>query len=147
MKNIEKIIAIDPDLNASGLAIFNTDIRELDICRTINIWDLFNLLLNYDLAFNILVLLEQSTNKATWHSGGVGASQNVGKNKAVASIIKDFMVVKKINHKILEPNGYSNYFDKESIVKVTGFTGSTNKDSRSAVAMIYKNLYNIVKYD
>ena len=146
---MNKIIAIDPDLSASGVAMFDTKIKKLTLCTSLKMWSLFDLFLSNK---NALVLVEYSDKNAVWHKGkqtkniNISKEQataiNVGKNKAVGKIIIDFLKTESFNYKVLEPAGYSKYFENSQFfMQQTQFFSRTNKDARAAASMIYKNLY------
>lgn len=137
MKKYDYIIAIDPDLHKSGIAIYNCEKREYVVCETLTLYNLFNTILSYEFNEHI-VLLEYPNNTNTYHKGGKGAALNVGKNQAVAIIIKEFLEENNVNYKLLYPAGYSNLFKNEKVFKLnTNFKKRTNSDARAAAAMIY----------
>lgn len=143
-----KIVAIDPALNGSGVAIWNDGVFE-DL-RRMDLWEIFEFMDSEDIDY---YLIENSNlTKANWH-GSTGRA-NVGKNQAVSKLIVDYAKSKGINFKELKPSGYSmmytdskgNYSDyhKRLFLADTKYLKSTNKDSRAAAAMILANKY-IVK--
>jgi hypothetical protein len=148
MKNHEHklcgLIAIDPDLNKSGLAIYDLETKKYTGASTYYLWSLFHWLGHWDLS-QILVLIEDSNLiKTSWH--GTASRSNVGKNKAVSKLIVDFCKVHKIAHRAIKPDGYSQYFDKigkGQYVHLVGKTFPNNSETRSAVAIIEcnKHLY------
>ena len=86
------IIGIDPDLHKSGIAIWNYSNNGFDTITSLYIWDIFAILKDLQHE-NCKILLEYDKSNYTWHKGGKGAAINVGKNKAVAIIIKEFLVI------------------------------------------------------
>ena len=131
------IIGIDPDLHKSGVAIYETKLRRLTECTSMYMWDLFDTIL-VQKQFNTLFRLEFPDNTNTWHGGGRGASLNVGKNQAVAIIIKEFLDAHGCYYELLKPSGYSIIFNDEDVFKnTTGFQKKTNKDARAAAAMVW----------
>jgi hypothetical protein len=141
MKNNERyIIGIDPDLHKSGIAIYDRSEIKLIMCMTFSIWQLFDFLMDFENENkdNILIRLEYSNSTNTWHLGGRGSSLNVGKNQAVAIIIKEFLEFHQILYELIPPSGYSRFFnDKNLFKKTTKWIKSTNKDARAAAAMIW----------
>lgn len=135
------VIGIDPDLHKSGVAIYNTETKQLNSCTSLNMWTLFDNLKEWILwskPKDILIRLEYPSNTNTYHKGGKGAALNVGKNQAVAIIIKEFLEEYKIPHELIKPAGYSNFFKDESLFKnTTKFNGRTNQDARAAAAMCW----------
>lgn len=95
-------------------------------------------------AFTIptIILIEDprlvNNHVATWHKGGLGAARNVGKCEAIAILLDEFCKAHKLNYRMIAPVGYSAFFNNEQIFqRTTGWTGKTNKDSRSASAMAW----------
>lgn len=140
------IIGIDPDLHKSGVAIYEPKGKKLIECTSMYMWDLFDTILVQS-QFKTLFRLEFPNTTNTWHKGGKGASLNVGKNQAVAIIIKEFLDAHRCNYELLSPTGYSILFNDENVFKnTTGFKKKTNKDARAAAAMIWFRAFNqIVK--
>lgn len=130
------IIGIDPDLRKSGVARINNN--KLIFCESITMWDLFDYIKNNK---DCLYLLEAGhLNKNCWHSGGRGASSNVGKGKAVGIIIQDFMDAIKIEYRLIKPKGYSNFFKNKDFFKLqTNWDKQTNLDARAAAAIAWLN--------
>jgi hypothetical protein len=146
MKNHEHnaLIAIDPDLNKSGFAVYDLQTKTYINIKTLHLWELFYWLKEWDLS-EFLVLIEDSNLiKTSWH--GTASRSNVGKNKAVSKLIVDFCKVHKIAYRAIKPDGYSQYFDKigkGQYVHLVGKTFPNNSETRSAVAIIEcnKHLY------
>ena len=132
------IIGIDPDLHKSGLAIYDTNKKSLVTCEAAEMWYLFECLYIYN-DLSVLIRLEYPSNTNTWHRGGKGAALNVGKNQAVAIIIKEFLDSIGANYELIAPAGYSKLFDNEETFKrTTGWILRTNKDARAAAAMCWR---------
>lgn len=142
------LLAIDPDLRKSGVASYDTNINELLSVESLPMWEVFDFLKRVK-SVEHLVLIERSSSNNTWHKGGRGASVNVGKNKAIAELLVDFCKDKSVNFRCIEPSGYSSYYTvkiggkdvflKEQFQSDHRWYTPTNKDSRAAVGMIYKN--------
>ena len=132
------LIAIDPDLHKTGIAVYENG--KFIYINSNFIWDIFGMLKTLNNRNDLTVLIEFPKNTNTYHNGGKGAALNVGKNQAVAIILKEFCEQKGINFDLLPPAGYSKLFANEDYFKKqTGWSGRTNKDARSAAAMIFLN--------
>lgn len=143
-----KIVAIDPSLNGSGVAIWSDGEFET-LCR-MDLWEIFEFMDSEKVDY---YMIENSNmTKANWH--GATGRANVGKNQAVSKLLVDYAIKKGINFIELKPSGYSmmyadskgNYSDyhKRLFLADTKYLKSTNKDSRAAAAMILANKH-IVK--
>ena len=137
-----KIVAIDPGLRGSGIAIWKDDKFE-KLCK-MELWELYELISSDSEAF---YLVEDSNIGKNWH--GPTSRANVGKNQAVSTLIIEYL--KKMNRgfRQLPPSGYStrytdakgNYckFSRKVFESETGWKGASNKDSRAAAAMVASN--------
>lgn len=144
---IKRLIGIDPDLKKSGITFYNIEKKEYEYCTSVKIWELFHYL-KMEKGRNTFVLLEFSTSNFTWQKGGKVGAMNVGKNKAVATIIKDYLDYLVISYKLCEPAGYSKYFnDTDYFAEITKYTGKTNADARASAALIELNKNKIGHYE
>jgi hypothetical protein len=134
------LIGIDPDLHFNGFALYCKETKEFTNIQAITIWGLFDWILELSKTSQIKVLLEYPENTYTYHKGGKGAALNVGKNQAVAIIIKEFLEFFKIETVLLKPKGYSKYFNDVKFFKLqTNWQKQTNKDARAAAAIVFLN--------
>lgn len=138
------IIGIDPDVDQSGIAIYDTELKQLTDVRSV---PLFALCEQIDVTVaggNYLIRLEAGwlKKKSNWH-GGKGAvaqciAKQVGRNHEIGRQIEKYLIQQKYNYELLEPRGYSNIFkDAEFFKQVTGWTKQTNEDSRASCAMVW----------
>lgn len=140
------IIAIDPDLRKSGVAIFSPLEQRLSYVGSLPLWEVFDLIEGTQ---NAVTVIEQSPHTNTWHKGGKGAAVNVGKNLAISILLVDFCKSKGLGYVTIPPNGYSHYycvaiggknrFLEREFKRDHQWEKQTNKDSRAAVGMIYSN--------
>ena len=139
------ITAIDPGLRGSGIAIYSTEIHDFLHLTKWQIWDVFEYIdKNPE---NFFIVEDSNLNKNNWH--GATGRANVGKNKAVSTLIVEFLRERERNFMAVKPDGYSKRyadpqgrftnFYKQVFQKETGWMGVSNKDSRAAAAMIICN--------
>lgn len=139
--NARFIIGCDPDLHKSGYAVYDKQQKKLTECCALYMWEIFDYL--HDCCMELpkeqfFVRLEYPKNTNNYHGGGRGSSVNLGKNQAVAIILKEFLIAKGIRHELIFPAGYSNTFKDEKFFKqTTGFKERTNADARAAAAMVF----------
>jgi len=137
---MDYIIGIDPDLHFNGFAIYCKETKEFTNIVSIPMWNVFEWVLELNKTSQIEVFLEYPDNTNTYHLGGKGAALNVGKNQAVAIILKEFLEYHKILFRLLKPKGYSQFFkNKDNFKRQTGWSKQTNEDARSAAAIIFIN--------
>jgi hypothetical protein len=136
------IIGIDPDLHKSGFAVYDRKDKKLTECTSLYMWQVFECLQDCCQELpkeQFFVRLEYPKNTNNYHGGGRGSSVNLGKNQAVAIILKEFLIAKGIRHELIFPAGYSNTFkDEKFFKKTTGYDERTNCDARAAAAMCFK---------
>lgn len=154
-KKYRYIVGIDPSISSNnskktGICIY--DQKE----KKFNIFDInaANMIIDqikektfFDLPKEeCLVLIENSNQSKRIRAGynskySARINQNAGKNLGVSELICKIFEAAKINFNSLPPNGYSKLFENADFFKqVFGFEKSYNKDVRSAVAIVYKNI-------
>jgi hypothetical protein len=165
------LIGIDPDLDKSGVAVYDLKAGKYTYVETLYLWEYYFVTLQQYRLEAIHFLIEDSNLiKGSFH--GASARSNVGKNKAVSKLIVDFCKAHNISHTAIKPDGYSQYFfslgkaeyislfgmsdlkskkviaeidklGKEQYVHLVGKDVPNNKETRSAVAIIEcnKHLY------
>jgi hypothetical protein len=131
------IIGIDPDLHKSGIAIKTNG--KLVICTSMFLWEIFYFCEKEIMGEHLIVIEDGNLGRsANWHGGGKATAANVGKNQAIATILREFCQTKGLTFKCVPPAGYSKLFDNEDLFKrTTGWNQRTNKDARSACAIIW----------
>ncbi len=130
------LIGIDADLHKSGIAVKTNG--KLTLCTCMYLWEIFYFC--EKLSGDYLIVIEDGNlgRSANWHGGGKMTAANVGKNQAIATLLREFCQVKGLNHKCVPPAGYSKLFDNEEIFKrTTRWNQRTNKDARSSCAIIW----------
>ena len=143
-----KIIAIDPGLRASGIAIWKDEKFE-KLCK-MELWELYEVISSDSQAFYLVE--DSNLGGGNWH--GMTSRANVGKNQAVSTLIVEYLKHTGRRFKALPPAGYSaRYADskgnfskthKKIFEAETGWKRTSNKDSRAAAAMVVANKH-IVK--
>ena len=113
--------------------------KQIFDCNSVYLWKLFDHLKKIiQFKDDYFIRLEYPNTTNTWHKGGKGAALNVGKNQAIAIIIKDFLDCHKLNYELLKPSGYSLFFkDVNMFQQTTKWQGRTNEDVRAACAMCW----------
>lgn len=137
---MKKIIAIDPDLHKSGFSQYDVDTCKVEEISSFDMFEIMSRIasLVFEGKLEKVIIEDANLIKGSWH--GKTARENVGKNKAVATIFINFCQTRKIPFGVLRPDGYSKTFDDIKIFKETSkWTKVTNKDARASFAMIYRN--------
>lgn len=141
--NLETIIGIDPDLHNSGIAFYDVATKKFTSVKTITMLRLMMYLEKHESCHRAYhkFILEYPDSTNTWHKGGGrGTSLNVGKNQAVAIIIKEAFDELKLNYELVRPAGYSQSFKNKGVFeRTTGWTKRTNEDARAAAAIVWFN--------
>lgn len=131
-------IGVDPDVDKHGVAIYsNGKLSELLNLNTLELYDLIKPMVG---AADIVLHVENVKGiKAVWHNKGGnkksfgGTSQNVGKNKHAQTCIEQLAAHLDIPIKLYKPcSHWKDTSQKALFERATGWTGSSNKDNRSA---------------
>ena len=154
-KKYRYIIGIDPSISSNdskktGICIYDQQLKKFNIFD-INAAEMIVNQIKENTFFDLpkeecLVLIENSNQSKRIRAGynskySARINQNAGKNLGVSELICKIFEAAKINFNSLPPNGYSKLFeDADFFKKILSFEKSYNKDVRSAVAIIYKNI-------
>ena len=139
-KNI--YIGIDPDNNKSGIAFYNTEIKEL-ILLNLDFFELIQYLKNiYNK--NVLIIIEKGelnkfmfTAQNKKKSVALKIATGVGKNFAITDLLIEFCKLNNFDYKIYVPKGKK--FKSEFMQKNFGIKRS-NQETRDAVRCILQYL-------
>lgn len=137
---MKKIIAIDPDLHKSGFCQYDIDTCKVEEITCLDTYDTMSRIAIIKMEGKLENVFIEDSNliRGSFHGGT--ARENVGKNKAVATILINFCQTRNIPFTPLRPNGYSKTFDDITKFKeVSKWTKQTNKDARASFAMIYRH--------
>ena len=137
-------IGIDPDVDKSGMAIFNYEDSQLHLYQY-DLPDLFQQLLNQHFKsqkndYRLLIRLESGHKVArTWQKRTVGTIKNVGRNLEIGSQIEKFLVKYNIPYELVNPFGGSS-INHEKFCKITNWDKKklTNPEKRVAGLLAYK---------
>jgi hypothetical protein len=153
MKKYENIIAIDPDVNKSGVAFLNTKTTALAV-TTLS----FPQLLDYLLLVNkesLIVIVEAGwLNHSNWHTNKhdnvrtasmKGAA--IGRNHEIGRKIIEICEYHKIDVLPVRPlrkiwKGTDGKITQDELEQITGIKGKTNQDGRDAalIAWVFADL-------
>ncbi len=134
-------VGIDPDVEASGLAVWDSKAKEfIDLCAE-DLDDLCASIHRLHKEFVIKVRLEAGWKVKcyNWHRGKQAkVSNDVGRNHEIGRQIERYCVKHSIPYELVEPQGYSSW----SHEKFCAFTGwpkakRTNSDKRVAGMMVF----------
>jgi len=141
-------IGIDPDIEASGIAHWDTETSTFDYIKNMSFWDIMDVLeiMNMTKTYEVIdftVIIEAGwlISKSNWHGKGyqsksVGEkiAKNVGSNHQIGILIAEYCERYGIAYELKKPLGKvkSDYFKK-----ITGYTKRTNQDQRDAAMLVY----------
>lgn len=134
LSDYNTVIAIDPDLDASGVVIYNS-VTNVAKVTTMPLWELYDFLHQNNKA---LILLENGDLvKGNWH--GKHSAKNVGKGHGVSISISKFLKTFGFEVIELKPQGFSKFKTNADFVKATGLElKSSNNEERSALCILLK---------
>jgi hypothetical protein len=133
-------IGIDPDVQASGLAVWDSKEKVIVALSTYTLPEVFEILENYNSNNRIMVRLEAGwLIKGNWHRGGSKLSGNaVGRNHEIGRQIEKYCITIGIPHQLVKPPGYSSY-THQVFCAITRWPikVSTNTETRVAALLVY----------
>ncbi len=134
-------IGIDPDVNKSGVCIYDSKEKTMDICA-LDLFDLVDTLKALNNKFGITVIIEAGwLNKVSnYHKSKNLKTSNriakdVGRNHQVGRLIEYYC--KKNNIKYLLSRPTKSKVSIEYFRKVTKYKGKLNKDMVDAAMLVY----------
>ena len=133
-------IGIDPDVEASGFAVWSVlERRFTEICCE-DLPDLCDRLKHLNTHYNIFVRLEAGwlSKGLNWHKGGLGSANKVGRNHEIGRQIEKLCMKYKIPYMLVKPLGYSDW-DHKRFCTYTKWPESvkTNSEKRVAGMMVF----------
>ena len=132
------VIGVDPDSEAHGLAVYED--RELKGIYNMNLYDIIKTFLDPTYFDNALWAVEDvNTNKFVYgrntHTSKAAQSKiamGIGKCQQAQVELIRMLDVYGMNYKLIKPQRGNWAKNKAQFEKVTGWTGRSNEDTRSA---------------
>ena len=138
-----KHIGIDPDVDKSGIAIWDSENKTLEL-KNLAFFELLDFLKEFkENNKSFAVVVEGGwLNKSNWHSKiGSNASFNAkigertGANFETGKKIVEMCVYLKITHSVIQPK--KSKLKHDYFKKVTGFAKRTNQEQRDAAMLVF----------
>jgi hypothetical protein len=132
------IIGCDPDVDGKGFAIYEDGV--LSQLITLSLIELQYFINSYDHDSKEIQLHieDMHSNRACWQKGGSGAARKVGRCEQMQLEVEK--VAAYFNIKIVRypvSSQWKNAAGKKEFERVTGWTGRSNEDTRSAAYFGY----------
>ena len=133
-------IGIDPDVEKSGVAIYDTSDKSLELyCKTF--WEVIEEIEAYLHPITVVIEAGWLIKKSNWHgkvnqskTAGERIAKNVGSNHQVGKLLVEYCEWKNINYKLVKPMGKIDHF---RFKKFTGYKGKTNQEKRDAGMLVF----------
>ena len=155
----KKVIAIDPDVDASGIAIVNPTAKKVEEAGKIEITELFEFLRSNQPEGRKIIVEAGWLNDSNWHIQGAckyvrnplaraaKIGYSTGENHRVGKIIAEMAKARGYEVQEVKPlkkcwKGTDGKITAEEIRHVTGYSERTNQDVRDAIllAWVYADL-------
>jgi hypothetical protein len=140
MSKIEYYIGIDPDVQASGLGVWDTKAKKLIQLTCEDLTDLCATLLSWHQSYVVKVRLEAGwlATGLNWHYGGKRSGNDVGRNHEIGRQIEKYCIKYNIPYELVKPLGYSSW-NHRRFCQYTGWPTDvrTNPDKRVAGLLVY----------
>jgi len=134
-------IGIDPDIEASGIACWDTETLEFDYIKNMSFWEIIEEFDLWNVRITVIIEAGWLISKSNWHgkayqskSVGEKIAKNVGSNHQIGILIAEYCEKYGMAYELKKPLGKvkSDYFKK-----ITGYTKRTNQDQRDAAMLVY----------
>lgn len=131
-------IGIDPDIDKSGIAVWNKADRSLKLF-TLSFFDVLFLLDTHQPHCSIIIEAGWLNKLSTWHAAQGRASEriakNVGENHAIGKLLKQYCSRNRYRYELKQPK--RSKVNAEQFAKMTGITERTNQEKRDAAMLVY----------
>lgn len=133
-------IGIDPDVNKSGVAVWDSEDKSLELYN-LSFWELIEELESYIVPITVVIEAGWLIKKSNWHgkpnqskTAGERISKNVGANHQVGKLLAEYCMANKISFTLVKPKGKAN---SEYFKRLTGYKKQTNQETRDAGMLVY----------
>jgi hypothetical protein len=145
-------IGIDPDVDKSGVGIWDTHEKKITYMGTMRFWELVaafksgyfggEQIEGYSVNLNVEIHIEGGwlVKKSNWHKEQGAAkrekiARNVGENHQTGKLLCQWCETYDVPFRVREPMGK---LDAKTFNKYTGHTGNSNQEIRDAVLLTWK---------
>lgn len=133
-------IGIDPDVEKSGVAVYDTEDKSLEL-KTLDFWSIIEEIESYLVPVTLVIEAGWLIKKSNWHgtskqskTAGERIAKNVGSNHQVGKLLAKYCESKGIKYSLVKPIGK---LDHNTFKKITGYKGRTNQEVRDAGMLVY----------
>jgi hypothetical protein len=133
-------LAIDPDIEKNGVAVYDTQDNSLEL-RTLPFWELIEEIESYLVPIHIVIEAGWLIKKSNWHTNkyqsknvGERIAKNVGQNHAVGQLLEQYCTSKGISYELELPKGKVNAKVFEGVWGVK----KSNQEVRDAAMLLLK---------
>jgi hypothetical protein len=143
-KPSKKYIGIDPDVDKSGFAIWDSKLKKFVHIHSYDLFDICQEIKDWDEDAEIMVYLEAGwlNKKANFHGFknqskiyGESIAKNVGRNHEIGRQIEKFCIKNEIEYKLIRPTK-EKVKDIQLLKRLTGWEKVTNQDKRDAAMLV-----------
>jgi len=138
-------IGIDPDIDKSGIAVWNPVLNDYESIECLGFWDIIGFLLDNNKRIKEVRIEAGWLIKTNWHSmskqgkqGIAETGRRVGMNHKTGQLMVEFCEKYNIPHKSIKPLS-NNYWAEsaEKFAATTGWKGKTNPEKRDAAMLVF----------
>jgi hypothetical protein len=134
----ELYIGIDPDVQASGFAVWHE--KQFKELSCLHLAELFTTLECFHAEYRIMVRLEAGwlAKGYNWHKGGLKSANDVGRNHEIGRQIEKHCKQRHIPYILVKPLGYSSYtHERFCMFTKWPVKNRTNSETRVAGMLVY----------
>jgi hypothetical protein len=134
-------IGIDPDLDKSGLCIYDRYATDKMQLLMASFFDVLDIIQEQNKVRRVITRIEAGwlNKKSNWHGGNTSIAQkiakNVGENHATGKLIEQFCKRNNYQYQLAVPK--KSKVDAAMFKKLTGYDKRTNQELRDAAMLVY----------
>lgn len=138
-----KWIGIDPDVDKSGFAVWDSDSKTLEVVFCESFFEILENIEFQIISFDVTVIIEAGwlIKKSNWHNKkrqtkavGEKIAKAVGANHQIGKLFVEYCKINNIKFIEVKPMGKKN---AEQFKKITGWAKRTNSEVRDAAMLVY----------
>ena len=136
-------IGIDPDVELSGIACWDSELKAFDYIKKMSFWDIIEEFKSWNIPLNITIEAGWLIRKSNFHSRskqskqvGEKIAKSVGRNHQVGILIYEYCLRQGINVNLVKPKGKIN---ANTFKNITNWQTRTNSEMRDAAMLVFGN--------
>lgn len=147
--NIHIHIGIDPDVEKSGIAVWDSELKQFDFIQRLTFWQIIDVIDAYSEPIEVVIEAGWLSKKSNWHGNtkqskqvGETIAKNVGRNHQIGILLEQYCKLSNIRCLLMPPRGK---VIESTFVNLTKWDSKTNQDERDAAMLVWQRESIIIK--